>query len=149
MDMKLQYERYCFLKHYSERQVNNSKGASKISKYGFDFVKKRDNLTEVFKKIRFLSESEILKRRMHGHGEQFSEDVPSIEHFLNNECTITQFDADVVNVNTFKEKYLKFCEVNRLDNMVVTRSLMNRYGIESSKLELTFIQRKPTNMSKK
>lgn len=68
---------------------------------------------------------------------------------MNNECTITQFDADVVNVNTFKARYLKFCEVNRLDNMVITRSLMNRYGIESSKLELTFIQRKPHNMSKK
>ncbi len=70
--------------------------------------------------------------------------MPSIEHFLNNECVITQFDADVVKVNDFKLKYLKFCEVNRLDSMVITRSLMNRYAIESTKLELTFVQRKGT-----
>lgn len=44
-EMKLEYEKYCFLKHFSERQINTPKGAKKIGKYGFDFIKKRDNLT--------------------------------------------------------------------------------------------------------
>ena len=61
--------------------------------------------------------------------ELFSEDIPSIEHFLNSACRVTQFDADIIKVSEFKERYIMFCEANRLFTMIVTRSLMARYGV--------------------
>ncbi len=69
--------------------MNTPQGGALLGKYGFDFKKKKDNLTEVFKKLRFLEENEIAKRKVKGGEADFSEDVPSIEHFLNAECKVT------------------------------------------------------------
>ena len=127
------------MKHYSEREINTAKGNNKIQKYGFNLVQKRSNLTEVFKRLKLLSEQEIENRKLKWASEHFSDEQSSIEHFLNSECVVTQFDSDVVMVNTFKQRYEKFCEVHRLSQVLVTRQLMSNYGIESIKLDQTFI----------
>ena len=44
-----------------------------------------------------------------GGNYNFSEEIPSIEHFLTTECRITQFDADTVPVTEFKRRYELFC----------------------------------------
>ncbi len=137
--MKLLYEKYSFLKNFREKQVRTQEGASLLGKYGFEFVKRQDNLTEVFQKIRFLDESELAKRR---RDLGFSEDVSSLEHFMNTECKVTQFEEDAVSVLDFKDRYHYFCEVQRLDPLIVSRALMLRYGIHSHKRELTYVSRK-------
>ncbi len=53
-DMKLLYERYCFLKHYSEMEINTPERETLLDKFGFQFVKKQDHFTEVFARVRLL-----------------------------------------------------------------------------------------------
>ena len=54
----MQYERFCFLKHYSERQVRTENARAKFEKYGHEVIKRKNNLTEVFKPLRWKQESE-------------------------------------------------------------------------------------------
>ena len=61
----------------------------------------------------------------------------------------TKFEADVIQVSDFKQKYLDFCEENRLNPINVTRSLMASYGVETEKLELSYVCRKPLAVLKK
>ena len=55
---KLRYEKFCFLKRYEERLMTTEKNEQLLHKYGFEIQKKKDNTTEVYKKIRFFTETE-------------------------------------------------------------------------------------------
>lgn len=59
----------------------------------------------------------------------FEEDMDSVQHFLENECIVTQFDTDTVKVTDFMDRYEKFCLDHRLQQIEVTRELMASYGL--------------------
>lgn len=78
-----------------------------------------------------------------------SKQMDSVNLFIQTNCLKTKFDADSIPVNEFKLKYLDFCEENRLNPVNITRSLMASYGIETEKLELSYVCRKPPAVLKK
>ena len=57
-EFKLQYEKFCFLKRFEERLMTTEKNLELLGKYGFEIKKKRDNRTEVYKKIRSFTDVE-------------------------------------------------------------------------------------------
>ena len=68
--------------------------------------------------------------------------VDTVQLFMENNCVRTKFDTDVIKVGDFKTQYNEFCEANRLSPLNITRSLMASYGIETEKLELSYVCRK-------
>lgn len=63
-EFKLRYEKFCFLKRYEERLMTTEKNEELLHKYGFEVHTKRDNSTEVYKKIRFFSKSEEKTKKL-------------------------------------------------------------------------------------
>ena len=55
---KLRYEKFCFLKRYEERLMTTEHNEKLLHKYGFEIIKKIDNSTEVYRKIRFYTATE-------------------------------------------------------------------------------------------
>ena len=113
--------------------MTTEKNSQLLKKYGFEIQKKKDNMTEVYKKIRFFTEAEektkkaqarqklaAQKNNKQGSGTQ----KDSVSLFIETSCVKTKFDSDCIPVNSFKQKYGEFCEENRLDPLNVTRSLM-------------------------
>ena len=138
--------------------MTTEKNSQLLNKYGFEIQKKKDNMTEVYKKIRFFTEAEektkkaqarqklsAQKNSKPGSGKQ----MDSVNLFIQTNCMKTKFDADSITVSQFKQKYLEFCEENRLSPVNVTRSLMASYGIETEKLELSYVCRKSLGVLKK
>ena len=158
-EFKLRYEKFCFLKSYEERLMTTEKNARLLNKYGFEIIKKKDNLTEVYKKIRFFTDKEektkmsqakhkISAQRNKKSGGSTKE-LDSVNLFIKTNCVKTKFDTDQIVVSQFKQKYLDFCEENRLNPVNITRSLMATYGIETEKLELSYVCRKPKSVLEK
>lgn len=75
--------------------------------------------------------------------------MDSVDLFIQTNCVKTKFESDAIPVNVFKLKYREFCDENRLSLMNITRSLMASYGIETEKLELSYVSRKSLEVLKK
>ena len=138
--------------------MTTEKNSQLLKKYGFEIQKKKDNMTEVYKKIRFFTEAEektkmaqarqkLAAQKNNKKGSNKAMD--SVNLFIQTNCVKTKFEADVIQVSDFKQKYLDFCEENRLNPINVTRSLMASYGVETEKLELSYVCRKPLAVLKK
>lgn len=63
-EFKLPYEKFCFLNRYEERLITTEKNEELLSKYGFEIQKRKDNSTEVYKKIRFFTEAEESSKKV-------------------------------------------------------------------------------------
>ena len=100
-EIKLRYEKYCFLKHFTERSLMAEENAKILNKMGFHYEKKMDNFTEVYTKIRFPNEREKSKAKK----DCTDSDLNSLEIFVEMECVLTQFEEDIVYVDNFKAKY--------------------------------------------
>ena len=94
--------------------MTTEKNSQILSKYGFEIQKKKDNMTEVYKKIRFFTDVEektkmaqarqkisAQKALKPGNGKQ----LDSVSLFIQTNCVMTKFETDSITVNTFKQKY--------------------------------------------
>ena len=137
--LKARYEKFCFLKQYTEENMFDELSIEFLQHKGYTLKKRKDIFTEVFKKIRFKNEKE--KGNIGSGGTEMDEN--SLKRFIHNECTITQFDEDQITFEELRHRYLKYCLQYRLQLTSICRSSMSHYfGIEAEKKELTFICRR-------
>jgi hypothetical protein len=99
-EIKLRYEKFCFLKHTTEMNILSEEYGPCVEDKGFHYEKRSDNSTEVFRKIRFLSEEEKSKPRQ----QLGQSDQSSLESFINNKCVLTQFEQDLIPSDLFRQR---------------------------------------------
>ena len=96
-EIKELYEKYCFLRHYPEKNLLNEVEEKYLNKMGFVFSKNVDLSSEAFQRIRF--------KRAKMEGKLKDSPFNSLELFIREECELTQFEEDTIVYSDFKQKY--------------------------------------------
>ncbi len=115
--IKETYEQYCFLRQMPEEDLLSSKSAKMLKFKGF-LVDKQGKETVILTKIRW-KENASLKIDEKDKSEE------SLTLFLDRICDKTPFEGDVIELEKFEQKYMEFCDINRLGVKPVTINVLS------------------------
>lgn len=72
------------------------------------------------------------------------ESQSSLKVFIDNFCTITEFDEDKLKFEVFMNEYELFCKMHHFEKVLVDYIVLQRkFGIESRKIPKPMIERDP------
>ncbi len=141
--IKLEYEKYCFLKQLSEENLISLQNRKYLERMGFLVEERCDSTTEVLKKFRGLTDKERLENNFEESGIELDQGISSLELFMKMNYKESEFETDSILFSDFMEKYHDFCEKHRLKVLVVTKPLLqNTYGINTARKTSTYLIRK-------
>eukprot|EP01017_Pseudomicrothorax_dubius_P029810 TRINITY_DN3659_c0_g1_i2.p1 TRINITY_DN3659_c0_g1~~TRINITY_DN3659_c0_g1_i2.p1 ORF type:complete len:1194 (+),score=239.90 TRINITY_DN3659_c0_g1_i2:65-3646(+) len=132
-EIKMLYEKFCYLNHFNELQLNDSDNTQLLKKLGFHFDLREDSFTKAFVKLLCLR-IEVL--------EDVPQDKSSLELFFEKCCVFTQFETDIVEFDEFMFKYEEFCDRNRLRKEFVSEGqLFNKYKLATKSVPTMYVTR--------
>jgi hypothetical protein len=99
-EIKVLYEKFCFLKHFSELTLTSEENKKFLGKKGFGLIEKEDLSTNYYTKIKFKEEDNNLAIEE----EPDFLNISTLEYFVRHNCDQTQFEQDVVSTTEFKER---------------------------------------------
>ena len=141
--IKLEYEKYCFLKQLTEENLIGLENRKYLESLGFYVDERCDSTTEVLKKLRTLTDKEHRENNFEESGIELDQDISSLELFMKMNYRESEFETDSILFSEFVDEYREFCEKHRLKVVVVTKPLLqDTYGINSARKTSTYLIRK-------
>jgi len=99
-EIKVLYEKFCFLKHFSELPLTSEENKKFLENKGFDLIEKEDLSTNYYTKIKFKEKDDNLQIEE----EPDFLNISTLEYFVGHNCDQTQFEEDTVSTTEFKER---------------------------------------------
>ena len=131
------YEKFCYLNGFQEKDFDDYKSQQYLQDKGFELVEKQQ--TEYFQKIILKKENVKIKDNQNSKNN-------SLQLFIYNSCSLTNFMQDIVQVSEFNQKYSDFCQLNHLDWQTTSSSeLLKEFNIISSYLPEKWVVQKATS----
>ena len=135
-ELKVYYEKFCFLNHYIERNLQD-----KSNLVLFSFQESKNSLSCIY--IKMLIKDKGGKLELDPEKIDKKIDQDSLDIFMKSHIELTQFDSDSVNIYDFEQLYNKFCEYNGLEKVISSVSLMqNKYHINTKNIPTTHLTRR-------
>ena len=130
------YEKICFLNQTAEDDLKSEGNLKYLNKIGFSFETLKDSTTQVLRKVKWVLPTQ--KKDM----TSVPNDISSFEQFFRRKVETTEFDEDMIDFEEFKKKYEAWCTENKLEPIVITRTMLfDIFGVVSDKKEVSFLKR--------
>jgi hypothetical protein len=101
-EIKVLYEKFCFLKHFSELPLTSEENKKFLKKKGFDLIEKEDLSTNYYTHIKFKEKRDVDNLQIAEEPDFLN--VSTLEYFVRHNCDQTQFEQDIVSTTEFKER---------------------------------------------
>ena len=128
-ELKVLYEKFCFLNHYVEKNMQDKQNLVLLKKYDFVIEESQNSISQVYLKMLIKEETgNILELDPEMIDTKIDQD--SLDIFIKSHVEFTQFDTDKVDIIYFEQSYYEFCKYYALEKVIVSTSLMqNKYQI--------------------
>jgi len=132
-ELRIEYEKYCFLKQLPEENMLSDSNKKKFVKKGFKFETPDDGTkgqqVEMLIKVRWATDNDTKKSSK--YDQQIVDS--SLHRFFMGNCFKTAFESDTIEFTEFTQKYYEFCEKEQLESIEVTKEqLHDSFGIDFS-----------------
>ena len=130
------YEKYCFLNQVAEDDLKSESNLNTLLKMGFSYESVKDATTQVLRKVKWVLPSK------QNNSTSVPSDISSFEQFFRKKIETTEFDEDTIDFDEFKKKYDAWCIENKLEAIVITRTMMfDIFGVVSDKKEVSYLKK--------
>lgn len=134
--LKSIYHQFCLMNNFKEANIEGQLAKQMLKEKGFVVTSSETYSTFYLIRIAFKSKNDV------NFVTSDHENESSLKVFIDNFCTITEFDEDKIGFDFFMSEYDLFCRMHHYEKVLIDYIVLQRkFGIESKRIIKPMVER--------